>query len=64
VADGRAELFFECRLSPWDFAAGSLVVTEAGGRVTTLEGQPLDVLRPGSVFATNGLCHELLRDMP
>lgn len=38
VSAGRAEVFFECRLSPWDFAAGSLLVQEAGGCVTTLEG--------------------------
>lgn len=51
VAAGRAEVFFECRLSPWDFAAGSLLVQEAGGCVTTLEGTTIDPLRPGSVFA-------------
>ena len=32
VAAGRAEVFFECRLSPWDFAAGSLIAQEAGAR--------------------------------
>ena len=32
IASGRCELFFECRLSPWDYAAGSLIVQEAGGR--------------------------------
>lgn len=31
IAAGRAELYFELRLSPWDFAAGALIVEEAGG---------------------------------
>ena len=31
VASGRAELFFALVLSPWDYAAGALIVTEAGG---------------------------------
>lgn len=34
VAAGRIEIFFECRLSPWDFAAGSLILQEAGGSLT------------------------------
>jgi myo-inositol-1(or 4)-monophosphatase len=59
VAAGRIEIFFECRLSPWDFAAGSLIVTEAGGQATTLEGRPIDPLHPGSVWATNGVCHSV-----
>ena len=41
IAAGRAELYFECILQPWDYAAGSLIVSEAGGRVTTLEGEPV-----------------------
>ena len=64
VAAGRAEVFFECRLSPWDFAAGSLLVQEAGGCVTTLEGTAIDPLRPGSVFAANALCGGLTAELP
>lgn len=55
IAAGRAELFFECRLSPWDYAAGSLLVTEAGGKVTAMDGSPLDFSRPCSVLAVNGI---------
>lgn len=54
IAAGRAEVFFELRLSPWDYAAGSLIVTEAGGRVTTAELEPLRYDRPCSVLAVNG----------
>ncbi len=53
VAAGRAEVFFELRLSPWDFAAGSLIVEEAGGKVTTVEGEPLSLHAPCSLLATN-----------
>ncbi len=59
VAAGRCEVFFECRLSPWDFAAGSLILTEAGGEVTQLDGSPIDPLKPGSIFATNGVCRSV-----
>lgn len=51
VAAGRAELFCELRLQPWDFAAGSLLVTEAGGTVHTAEGAPLNLSGACSVVA-------------
>ena len=51
VASGRAELFFELRLQPWDFAAGALLISEAGGRITTVDGEPLCFDRPQSVLA-------------
>ncbi|RKM59774.1 inositol monophosphatase [Butyrivibrio sp. CB08] len=53
IAAGRAELYFELRLYPWDHAAGSLMVKEAGGVVTTVDGEPLPYDRPSSVLATN-----------
>lgn len=55
VAAGRAELFFELSLSPWDFAAGALILEEAGGKVTTVEGGPLTLQAGCSVLATNGI---------
>ena len=55
IAAGRAELFFELRLSPWDYAAASLIVTEAGGVVTTCEGEPITLDAPCSVKASNGI---------
>jgi myo-inositol-1(or 4)-monophosphatase len=39
VAAGRTDAFWELGLSPWDTAAGTLLVTEAGGRVGTLTGE-------------------------
>jgi myo-inositol-1(or 4)-monophosphatase len=56
VAAGRFAVFFELGLSPWDVAAGSLLVREAGGRVTEPDGGD-DVLGSGNVLATNGRLH-------
>lgn len=61
VACGRTGGFFETLLSPWDFAAGMLLVTEAGGKVTDFAGKELNFLQRGSVAATNGKVHEELR---
>ena len=51
VAAGRAELFFELALAPWDYAAGSLIVQEAGAMVTTIDGGALTYDRQCPVFA-------------
>lgn len=53
VAAGRAELFFELSLSPWDYAAGALIVEEAGGVVTDINNNALDLSRKSSVLARN-----------
>ena len=55
VAAGRAELFFELYLSPWDYAAGSLILEEAGGTAVTIEGGPLTLREGCSVLAGNGV---------
>lgn len=60
VACGRTGGFFEPRLSPWDFAAGQLLVREAGGMVTDFAGETLNLLARGSVVASNGKIHEEL----
>ena len=56
VAAGRIDGFWERSLNPWDIAAGSLIVTEAGGRVTDCSGQDFNPLGR-DVCATNGLIH-------
>ncbi len=63
VAAGRAEVYFECRLRPWDVAAGCLILQEAGGTVSTLEGQAVDVLHNTSIFASNALCISLREEL-
>jgi myo-inositol-1(or 4)-monophosphatase len=62
VASGRLDAFFEYHLAPWDVAAGLLLVEEAGGRVTSLDGGPLDARRP-CPLATNGRVHDALREL-
>jgi len=52
VAAGRYDAYWERDLNPWDLAAGVLLVTEAGGRVTNAQGED-DVLGSGSVCAGN-----------
>lgn len=63
VACGRGELFFEYSLSPWDYAAGSLIVTEAGGVASTLEGAPLPILSRCSVWMCNKVNREVLQEL-
>src|SRR5439155_11854950 len=62
VAAGRLDCFWELTLAPWDVAAGVVLVREAGGVVTTLDGSP-DVLQHGSVVAGNPTLHKWLMDL-
>jgi myo-inositol-1(or 4)-monophosphatase len=57
VGLGRFGGYFEYTLSPWDFAAGRLFVTEAGGQVTTCDGGEVPIAK-SSILATNGLLHD------
>ena len=60
VACGRLEGFWEFGLKSWDVAAGMLIVIEAGGKVTDINGGAFHVGSP-HVLATNGLIHEDMR---
>lgn len=66
VAAGRSEGYFELRLSPWDYAAGSLIVQEAGGRVGALSPDVWGFERPIGVLAaptqTYGALEELIQN--
>lgn len=57
TACGRLEAFWEFGLNPWDMAAGTLLVEEAGGKTSGMQGEPLDVYGR-YVLADNGLIHE------
>lgn len=59
VAAGRYDGFFEVDLKPWDLAAGVLLVREAGGSATDLDGAPLH-LAAGNVIASNGHLQQLM----
>lgn len=61
VGAGRLSGYWELQLRPWDLAAGALVVWEAGGQLTCVDGRPFNVWQT-SVVATNGRIHaELVR---
>ncbi len=57
VAAGRFDGFYEHKLEPWDSAAGFLIVEEAGGKVTDLQGNKFSVYQH-KVLATNGKIHD------
>lgn len=58
VASGTLDIYFEYTLLPWDFAAGSIIVGEAGGIITDMKGQRLDFTRPTSILCANKRAHE------
>ena len=61
TACGRFDAFYEDELKPWDMAAGALLVTEAGGSISNLDGSPFDLR--WSILAGNKAMHELIGKM-
>jgi len=57
TAAGKVDAFWEKGLKPWDMAAGKIIVEEAGGQVTSLNGTPFNLYN-NEVLATNNLIHE------
>ncbi len=62
VASGQFGAYFEYQLSPWDFAAGRLLIEEAGGKITTCGGDPLP-LEKTTVLASNGVLHDAVLEL-
>lgn len=60
IASGRFDGFFEVSLSPWDLAAGKLLIEEAGGKVTGWDLSPYQLRARSPILATNGHIHEAL----
>lgn len=60
LATGRYDGFFEVSLSPWDYAAGKIILEEAGGKITDFKGNPIEKLIDTPVVATNTALHEQL----
>ncbi len=58
LAAGRFDAFWEVSLKPWDYAAGKLLVEEAGGKLTTIDGKVCHELKESSIAASNGVLHE------
>jgi len=59
VAAGRLDGFWESDLKAWDIAGGALIVAEAGGRVTGMDGSAFSS-RSGHVLASNGRIHDAM----
>lgn len=57
TAAGRFGVFWEFGLSPWDIAAGALILSEAGGHITDTNGNPLDLFGK-DLLATNKILHK------
>jgi len=62
IGCGRFDGFYEVTLKPWDIAAGSLIVTEAGGKVTNFFSDSFSVYN-GSFLATNGIIHNQMMEV-
>ena len=58
IACGRASGFWEFELSPWDFAAGKLLIEEAGGKVTGKSGEKVTITNKSFIVASNGRIHK------
>ena len=58
VASGRLDVFWEFGLKPWDMAAGTLLVTEAGGAVSDMRGVVHGVASSETLLADNGALHQ------
>lgn len=63
IAAGRIDGYFEKVLKPWDIAAGSLILTEAGGKITDYNGDNVQFKNSTSVIASNTVIHAFLQDM-
>lgn len=63
VARGWLDGFWEMKLQPWDVAAGTLLVQEAGGRVSTYDGSPCRKWGPETVASNSGTLHEAMLEV-
>jgi myo-inositol-1(or 4)-monophosphatase len=59
VACGRFDGFWELKLSPWDIAAGAIIIEAAGGKITDFEGKENHIWT-GDVVASNGIIHDFM----
>ena len=59
VAAGRFDAFWEQHLKPWDVSAGALIVTEAGGQISGMDGSPFDPAA-AHLVASNGSLHDAI----
>jgi myo-inositol-1(or 4)-monophosphatase len=62
LAAGRFDGFWEFKLHPWDVAAATLMITEAGGKLTDLQGRPFSIYSE-EILASNGLIHQQMLEV-
>ena len=62
IAAGHFTAYLERAMPPWDITAGQVILTEAGGLITDLTGEPIDTAEVTDVVASNGLVHQELLD--
>ena len=63
IAAGKFDCFYEEILRPWDYAAGAVIIEEAGGKITDLEGNKVTFEKSRGILASNGFTHEELRKL-
>lgn len=63
VAAGHTDMFFEYRLSPWDYAAASFIISEAGGKYGAFDGEAFSYEHPIPFLAANAKCFEPLQSL-
>ncbi|SDC33626.1 inositol monophosphatase family protein [Shouchella lonarensis] len=61
VATNRLNAYMSLNLSPWDYAAGAVILAEVGCKATRLDGTPLSMLEKGSLLASSSNLHEEIR---
>ena len=62
IAAGRFDAYWETGLSPWDVAAGILLIREAGGSISTWEGENHPLLERSDILASNTFLHASMID--
>ena len=63
VAAGRVDIMYECKLRPWDFSAAALIIQEAGGEATDMQGNLLPFDASSSVLVGNKSCYKSAFDI-
>ncbi|MDI6733224.1 MAG: inositol monophosphatase family protein [Planctomycetota bacterium] len=63
LAAGRLDGFWERELKPWDTAAGALILTEAGGKITDFKGNPYSPFTNTEILASNKYIHQQMLDV-
>lgn len=62
VAAGRLDAYITLRLSPWDFAAGLIIIEEVGGKSSNLKGEPIQLLEQNTILISKPGLHERILD--